>query len=269
MLETCPVCRYEMFTDQYQMCEICGWDHDRALEQLPDLPGGMHTLRESQRNYQLYGAVCDYALDGVRSPRDTDVYNPQLKSLLQQPESRPYSQRYGCRCCGYKTIFTGWEVCEICGWEYSAQQTDPDNVFGPNVGTLRESQHNFLSLGARRDAFVGKLRRPTENDVRDEKWRKFDPPLRKSKAFPEVDFAYSACLCCGYYGINGRRCRYCFWEFSPQQENPDDVFGPNPVSFRVAQNNFLTLGAVTTEFVREVERPKADDRRLSEWQPLP
>jgi ribosomal protein L37E len=33
-----------------------------------------------------------------------------------------------CRCCGYKTIGSSYEICDICGWEYEPVQSEDPNT---------------------------------------------------------------------------------------------------------------------------------------------
>ena len=53
------------------------------------------------------------------------------------------------------------------------------------------------------------------------------------------------CPCCGYptVAIEHEICPLCHWQNDPWQvEHPDDANGPNYVSLRQAQKNFLAIG---------------------------
>jgi hypothetical protein len=76
-----------------------------------------------------------------------------------------------------------------------------------------------------------------------------------------------ACPCCGFltfeepppgtYGI----CPVCYWEDDPVQfEDPSYAGGANRVSLAQARQNFLDLGAVSSEFVGNV-RPPSDEEK--------
>jgi hypothetical protein len=67
------------------------------------------------------------------------------------------------------------------------------------------------------------------------------------------------CLCCGYKTIEGYEtnfgftippntydiCEICYWQDDPvDYAHPDEPWGPNRVSLKQAQRNFLALGAV-------------------------
>jgi cysteine-rich CPCC protein len=84
---------------------------------------------------------------------------------------------FTCPCCGYQTLTSEFDICQICWWQHDlAQERNPDRVVGANHVTLREAQRNFLQLGASRDDFVELARSPTQDDVRDPEWQPL-PPL--------------------------------------------------------------------------------------------
>lgn len=58
----CPCCGYKTITDTYDICGVCGWEHDPVQQDHPDDDGGANktSLRDAQRNYRRFGA-CDEA----------------------------------------------------------------------------------------------------------------------------------------------------------------------------------------------------------------
>jgi hypothetical protein len=78
-----------------------------------------------------------------------------------------------CPCCGYNTITGTFDICNICGWEHDpVQESDPDHDdMGPNRVTLREGQRNFVRIGGCDPRTVRHNRRPGPDDVRDPNWK--------------------------------------------------------------------------------------------------
>jgi hypothetical protein len=78
-----------------------------------------------------------------------------------------------CPCCGYPTISSSYEICEICAWEYdpTGQNVDPDERGGPNPMSLREAQKSFAKIGAKGPSYLDMVRPPTAGDIRDAKWK--------------------------------------------------------------------------------------------------
>jgi Cysteine-rich CPCC len=88
------------------------------------------------------------------------------------------------------------------------------------------------------------------------------------------------CLCCGYKNIEGYNtnfgytkppdtydiCEICFWEDDPiGYEHPDEATGPNHVSFKEAQRNFLEFGASEARLLPYVRKPTDADERDPNW----
>ena len=46
----CPVCGKYVFEEDFDVCPICEWEHDRVQENEPDLAGGANT--ESLNDYK-------------------------------------------------------------------------------------------------------------------------------------------------------------------------------------------------------------------------
>ena len=91
------------------------------------------------------------------------------------------------------------------------------------------------------------------------------------------------CLCCGYKTIEGYKtnfgytkppeahaiCQICFWhDDSVAYRRPDEVIGPNRVSLRQAQRNFLEFGASERRVLRFVRPPNDNDVRDPNWRLL-
>ena len=77
------------------------------------------------------------------------------------------------------------------------------------------------------------------------------------------------CPCCGFQSITGEYdiCQICGWEHDLAQESqPDDANGPNFVSLRIAQQNFVRLGYSERPLRSSIDLSKfAKDRH---WSPL-
>jgi hypothetical protein len=282
LLFPCSCCGYRVFSanEYYEFCPVCYWERWPGETAWPDSWIGTNsvTLRDAQRNFLLFGAISEgYDLDFLGNrPREFNLHrDPNWKPLAPLGPVLPYALRTLCKCCGYRTICVSHERCEICGWEYSPQQNNADDETWPNLFTLRESQENFRRLGVKDEAFLDHLRSPTKQDIHDSQYVRLSAPSvvpsRCQRMFSRVRKAAiaSMCLCCGYQGISGSRpkCRFCCWVFSPQQECSDDAIGPNSVPLRVAQRNFMRLGAITADHVNEALKPGADDVKMPEWRP--
>jgi hypothetical protein len=262
-----------------EFCPIYYWEYDSVQIQYPDAGGAnWTTLREAQRNFVLLGRENEkYDLDFFHIYTQGYNRDPNWEPLPPLGRTLPYIERAMCRCCGYRTICVSHERCEICGWEYSPQQTHPDDPRGPNVFTLRESQANFRQFGAKDEEFVGHLRAPSEQDIRDASYVPLAAPStavpnRRQKMYdvmyakPRIEPIPSPCACCGY--LMDSICIFCRWTFSPQQERPDDPIGPNFISLREAQKNFAAFGAITPERAEYARRPTAEDQLAPDWKPL-
>jgi methionyl-tRNA synthetase len=83
---TCPCCGYRSITATYDICDICGWEHDPAQQDHPDSDVGANpvSLRDAQRNYALYGAKTRNHLRSVRNLTPDDVRDPNWKPLEQR-----------------------------------------------------------------------------------------------------------------------------------------------------------------------------------------
>lgn len=80
-----------------------------------------------------------------------------------------------CLCCGYRTLYTVsiFDICEICYWEDDPSSWDsPERVTGGPNGpdSLHQAQKNFVEFGASAEDMLNLVRKPTEKDVRDDKW---------------------------------------------------------------------------------------------------
>lgn len=78
-----------------------------------------------------------------------------------------------CPCCGYKTITTTHDICDICRWEHdTSQEAHPyEDDMGPNGVTLKQGQENYLAVGACERCVADQARKPTPDDIKDPQWR--------------------------------------------------------------------------------------------------
>ncbi|MCT4596518.1 MAG: CPCC family cysteine-rich protein [Vallitalea sp.] len=79
-----------------------------------------------------------------------------------------------CPCCGYKSLEDGsiYDICEICFWEDDIVQfNNPSYEGGTNRVSLRQAQKNFIDFGACDTDCLDCVRKPTEKDVRDIRWK--------------------------------------------------------------------------------------------------
>jgi hypothetical protein len=82
------------------------------------------------------------------------------------------TQLLACPCCGFKTITSEFDICDICGWEHNFyQEENPDDEGGPNSVSFREAQQNFVRFGAKSEASLRHSRKPTLEDERDPNWK--------------------------------------------------------------------------------------------------
>jgi hypothetical protein len=92
------------------------------------------------------------------------------------------------------------------------------------------------------------------------------------------------CLCCGYRTIEGYEtafgyttppytsciCPICFWQDDPVDYDEPDVSagGPNHVSMKQAQRNFLAFGVSEERLLPYVRKPTPEDKRDPNWRLL-
>lgn len=81
----CRCCRYLTISDQWDICPICGWEHDEIQESDPDDDGDANkvSLRQAQQNYVAFGACDERARQGYmcRRPTDADVRDANWKVM--------------------------------------------------------------------------------------------------------------------------------------------------------------------------------------------
>lgn len=105
-------------------------------------------------------------------------------------------------------------------------------------------------------------------------------PFRYDKSQYTDEPVMHYCLCCGYKTIEGYLtdfgysrppstwdiCPICSWEDDAVGfEHPDEACGPNHVSLKQAQRNFVEFGAVERRFTQHVREPREDDERDPNW----
>jgi Cysteine-rich CPCC len=69
----CPCCGHVMFSEppgSYDICPICFWEDDPFQLRWPDWAGRANrpSLRQSQRNVEVFGAMEERFVGNVRSP---------------------------------------------------------------------------------------------------------------------------------------------------------------------------------------------------------
>lgn len=140
---------------------------------------------------------------------EDDGYRPSLEYILDLSEVRPRNPRtnasialkaieswpedpsrfavevvmtsaaYPCPCCGHRTLGEppgSYEICKVCFWEDDAVQLRwPTYEGGANRPSLIDSQRAYAELGAMEHRFTSLVRRPTEEEVREDGWRPIDP----------------------------------------------------------------------------------------------
>ena len=92
-----------------------------------------------------------------------------------------------CPCCGYKVFEESgnYEICPICFWEDDAvQAADPWFEGGANTPSLFEAQKNFRKYGAMEKRFQSNVRKPIENDEKDQEWRQVNNSDQKFVTTP-------------------------------------------------------------------------------------
>ena len=67
------------------------------------------------------------------------------------------------------------------------------------------------------------------------------------------------CPCCGFYTLTASQlydiCPVCFWEDSPEIENPDDYDERNGLSLNGARKNYLSFGSCKKDMLKHVRKP--------------
>jgi len=71
-----------------------------------------------------------------------------------------------CPSCGYFTVESDFDICEVCYWQYDAVAQDmPDKVIGPNNVSLHQAQVNYKEFGASEKRFIESVRAPKEDEL--------------------------------------------------------------------------------------------------------
>lgn len=183
-----------------------------------------------------------------------------------------------CPCCGYYTLSDDFEICAICWWEHDfVQESKPDSRIGANGESLREAQRNFAAFGASSAVFKQDVRPPAARHFRDPDFRPLDEGGQQDVLARDIIQGRRqpprllSCRCCGYYRNVAKEhdvCEICGWQHNVAQESdPDTEVGPNDVTLRAAQANFVQFGA-SSERVRGQVRPTSYGDLDPEWKRL-
>ncbi|MBN6885392.1 cysteine-rich CPCC protein [Cytobacillus horneckiae] len=87
MKYTCPCCGYKTLDEEppgtYDICSICFWEDDGVQYSDSDYEGGANipSLRQAQKNYDVFGACEERCIEFVRKPNEKDVKDPNWKPL--------------------------------------------------------------------------------------------------------------------------------------------------------------------------------------------
>lgn len=81
---TCPCCGYRTIGAEFDICDICAWQHDLVQEEEPYENGygaNSVSLKEAQENFAAFGAAARGLLPIARSPGLDDDRDPDWKPL--------------------------------------------------------------------------------------------------------------------------------------------------------------------------------------------
>jgi putative sterol carrier protein len=140
--------------------------------------------------------------------------------------------KYTCPCCGYKTFNREdhlWEICEVCFWESCPiQNVEPLYLGGPNHISLAEAQQNFITFGACEECSLPSVRKPREDEPKDENWKPFS-----TNKYPKIKFTSNwkqdwQTITTEQYGVVAKEKGFCvnatserFWLELQYNRNPD------------------------------------------------
>ncbi len=86
-----------------------------------------------------------------------------------------------------------------------------------------------------------------------------------TEAINDTENIKYTCVCCGYKTMYRKDhlwdiCEVCYWQSCPLQNiQYDYIGGPNPVSLRQAQQNFIAFGACEKDMIKYVRLPNEDE----------
>ena len=91
-------------------------------------------------------------------------------------EGNMTTEKFACPCCGYKTFAEKpnghYDICPVCFWEDDPIQfDDPNYEGGANKVSLKQGQRNFINFGACEREMIMNVRKPTEDEQRDDNWK--------------------------------------------------------------------------------------------------
>ena len=109
----------------------------------------------------------------------------------------PNDKQYPCPCCGYMSFNEppgSYDICEICFWEDDPVQLRFPFTGGANI-PLVQAQANFAAYGVSANRLKPHVRPVMEGDIRDPKWRPYDPAQdsAKTEVLEGLDYFDAAC----------------------------------------------------------------------------
>ena len=82
-LVACPSCGYKTILEDFDICEICLWEHDPVQERNPDSTVGANrtSLRKAQEYFKAFGAHNKASVEHVRPLTKDDVRDPNWEPI--------------------------------------------------------------------------------------------------------------------------------------------------------------------------------------------
>ncbi|MBP2000788.1 hypothetical protein J2Z69_001819 [Paenibacillus shirakamiensis] len=75
-------------------------------------------------------------------------------------------KRLECPCCGYFTVDSDYDICDVCFWQYDwVAHQDPDRNIGANHISLAQAKENYRQFGVCKKEFIHMVRGPLEEEL--------------------------------------------------------------------------------------------------------
>jgi hypothetical protein len=83
LLVTCPCCGYRSISEEFEICEVCGWEYNFFQEKHVDDAGGPNrvSLRVAQENFQRCGSAKPGIYPSFENPSIEFEYDPNWRSI--------------------------------------------------------------------------------------------------------------------------------------------------------------------------------------------